>query len=68
MPGRIEVGGLQEEHGDTREENQGIKEERERKRKRERGRERESKRKVVIYLAGGDKAAICFHVRFLGID
>lgn len=25
-------------------------------------------RKVVIYLTGGDKAAICFHVSLLGID
>lgn len=33
--------------------------------KRERG---ESERKVVIWLTGGDKAAICFHVRYLGID
>ena len=62
LPGWIEVGGLREEHGDTREENQEIKEER------GETRERERKRKVVIYLAGGDKAAICFHVRFLGID
>lgn len=27
-----------------------------------------SERKVVIYLTGGDKAAICFHVSLLGID
>jgi hypothetical protein len=27
-----------------------------------------NERKVVIYLTGGDKAAICFHVSLLGID
>ena len=51
LPGWIEVGGLREEHGDTREENQEIKEERGETREREREREREkllSTSQVVI--------------------